>query len=221
MNFLTPIPWDSKVFGLDCYEVSSLEINHLKELRAVPGHFTLRINPLTCTLKIQKIGFRYVDTLIRPTCSLNGFNSFRDPDVSIYPSMTLSEVMSIASQSFVYGRYHRDCSISKELAEKRYQNWLAELYAAGKVVGLCYRGALAAFIAIDHNRLVLHSITPSMRGRGLAKYLWTPVCENLFFEGVDTIESSISAANLAVLNLYSRLGFKMSSAQDIYHLNNS
>jgi hypothetical protein len=51
----------------------------------------------------------------------------------------------------------------------------------------------------------------------MAKFLWTPVCQALFDAGASEIVSSISAANLAVVNLYSSLGFRFRNAVDIYH----
>jgi ribosomal protein S18 acetylase RimI-like enzyme len=220
MTFLTPVPWDTKAFCFNCYEVSPLELDHLEELRKIPGHFTLRLNPLMSADQIQQFGFKYVDTLIVPACHRDDFVAYSNSQVSIAKSINLSDVSSLASNAFMHGRYHRDYSIPRHLAEKRYQNWLNDLYVADKVVGIEYQGRLAAFIAIEGSKLILHAVHSELRGHGLAKYLWTPVCEDLFEKGQTTIESSISAANLAVVNLYARLGFTIQSAQDIYHLHN-
>ena len=221
MTLLTPVPWDTKAFGMSCYEVSPLELGRLEELQKTPGHFTLRLNPLISADPIQEFGFRYVDTLLVPACRQDSFITYSNAEVNIAKSVQLSDLSDIASNAFLYGRYHRDGSIPFHLAEKRYQNWLSDLYAAGKVVGVEYQGRLAAFIAVEDSKLVLHAVHSELRGRGLAKYLWTPVCEGLFASGQTSIESSISAANLAVVNLYARLGFTMQSVQDIYHFHNN
>ena len=55
------------------------------------------------------------------------------------------------------------------------------------------------------------------RGQGLAKFWWSLVCCRLFADGFDEVSSSVSAANLAVLNLYASLGFKFKEATDVYH----
>lgn len=220
MTLLTPVPWDKKTFDVECYEVSNLELHRLEELKNTPGHFTLRLDPLTSAAQIQEFGFRYVDTLIVPRCHQEDFLAYPNSEVSITKSINLSDLSAIATNAFVHGRYHRDDSIPLHLAEIRYQNWLQDLYAEGKVLGIEYQGGLAAFIAIEDSRLILHAVHSKLRGKGLAKYLWTPVCEELFTKGYPTIESSISAANLAVVNLYARLGFTLKSAQDIYHFRN-
>jgi ribosomal protein S18 acetylase RimI-like enzyme len=220
MTLLTPVPWDKKAFDVDCYEVSNLELHRLEELKNTPGHFTLRLDPLISAAQIQEFGFRYVDTLLVPACHQESFIAHSNAEVNIAKSVKLSDLSDIASNAFLHGRYHRDGLIPLHLAEKRYQNWLKDLYAADKVVGIEYQGRLAAFIAIEDSKLILHAVHLKLRGRGLAKYLWTPVCESLFVKGFPAIESSISAANLAVMNLYARLGFTIKSAEDIYHFHN-
>lgn len=218
MTKLIPAPWDTRAFNIDCYEV--LGLDDLEELKKTIGLFTLRLNPLISAAQIQEFGFRYVDTLLVPVCDQKAFVAYPSSEVSIAKNVSFTEVSAIASNAFIYGCYHRDGSIPLELAEKRYKNWLSDLYSAGKVIGVEYQGRLAAFIGIEGSKLVLHAVHSELRGRGLAKFLWTPVCEELFSKGFSEIESSISAANLAIVNLYARLGFTMKSAQDIYHFNN-
>ncbi len=218
MTKLIPVPWDTRAFNIECYEV--LGLDGLDELKKTTGYFTLKLNPLTSAAQIQEFGFRYVDTLIVPVCDQKAFVGYPHPEVSITKNVKFPEVLAIASNAFIYGRYHRDGSIPLELAERRYQNWLTDLYSAGKVVGIEYQEKLAAFIGIEGSKLVLHAVHSGFRGLGLAKFLWTPVCEELFSKGYSEIESSISAANLAVVNLYARLGFTMESAQDVYHFHN-
>ena len=77
--------------------------------------------------------------------------------------------------------------------------------------------ALAGFIAIEENPLILHALDPKFRGQGLAKKLWTPVCSALLNKDFTEIKSSISATNLAAVNLYGSLGFRFRNPIDIYH----
>jgi len=64
---------------------------------------------------------------------------------------------------------------------------------------------------------VLHAMTPAFRGRGLAKFLWTTVCDALFLQGHAELCSSVSAANIAVIRLYQSLGFRLRHPVDVYH----
>ena len=78
-------------------------------------------------------------------------------------------------------------------------------------------GALAGFIAYSGNNLVLHAVAERHRAQGRAKYWWSAMCGELLALGHEEVKSSISADNLAVLNLYVSLGFSFSHPQDIYH----
>ena len=66
-------------------------------------------------------------------------------------------------------------------------------------------------------KLALHAVAESHRGRGLARHLWTALCETLFAAGTQQVSSSISVANLAAVNLYAALGFKFRKPKDVYH----
>jgi len=81
-----------------------------------------------------------------------------------------------------------------------------------------YEKKLAGFWAFSDNQILLHALSPDYRGKGMAKYFWSLACQEMFKLGYQEIISSVSASNLAVVNLYSSLGFKFKNPQDIYHL---
>ena len=108
------------------------------------------------------------------------------------------------------------CNLPKAAADLRYDNWLKQLLEARQVYGLYLEGVLAGFIAHSGNNLVLHALGKKYRGKGWAKYWWSSVCSELLGTGHHEVKSSISATNLAVLNLYASLGFTFSHPQDVY-----
>jgi RimJ/RimL family protein N-acetyltransferase len=129
----------------------------------------------------------------------------------------LREIQAICHGAFAYDRFHRDPAVSSDSADARYDNWLAQLHAAGDVYGLRFRRELVGFIGVAGNRLVLHAMSAGCRGKGYAKHLWTAVCDDLFSAGHAELVSSISAANLAAVNLYAGLGFRFRNSVDVYH----
>ena len=211
------IPWDSAVFGVPTYEIRAPSQELLDLAMRVPGHYTVRIDPLASKKLLHDYGFYYCDTLIEPYCTAMSFSGFDSADVGISLDNSIDSLLAISKAAFSHGRFHRDYNISSTHADQRYDNWLAQLHADGKVYGLLYREELAGFIAVDNNRFVLHAITKSLRGQGLAKNLWTPVCRILFQQGCTELVSSISSANQAVLNLYATLGFRFRRPVDVYH----
>lgn len=215
------VPWDSLVFGINCYEASNPSIEQLAFAFEQKGHYTARVTPLHTKADLQRYGFYYCDTLLEPYAAREDFLAYENPKVSVQNNPTLDAILSISRDAFAHGRFHRDFNLPLTQAEHRYENWLIELYQARLVYGLLYEGCIAGFIAVKNNSLALHAIANQFRGKGLAKYLWTPVCQSLFDNEAPEITSSISAANLAVLNLYASLGFRFRNPVDVYHRLNS
>lgn len=212
-----PIPWDTAAFGIRAYEIAAPTPEALEMAIQIPGHYTVRVDPLASKRWLHHYGFYYCDTLIEPYCAEGRFVPFDDMEVSVSTSLALEPLLAICHGAFSHGRFHRDFNLSQAQADQRYDNWLTQLHAAGKVHGVLYRSELAGFIAVDDNRLVLHALAEALRGCGLAKYFWTPVCRTLFEAGHAEVTSSVSASNLAVVNLYARLGFSFRNPVDIYH----
>jgi ribosomal protein S18 acetylase RimI-like enzyme len=212
-----PSPWDSAVFGVDAYEIAVLNREALETAVHVLGHYTVRMEPQASKQLLHEYGFYYCDTLIEPYCTAERFACFDDASAGMSRFVPLDPLIVICHGAFSHGRFHRDFNLSQGSADQRYDIWLKQLHGNGKVYGLLYLDEPVGFIAVDGNRLVLHAISESLRGRGLAKYLWTPVCRTLFEKGCDEVVSSVSATNLAVVNLYATLGFRFRNPVDIYH----
>lgn len=215
------IPWDTAALGINCYELSHVNNAFLSNELKKGGHFTVKIHPLANKEILLNNGFYYVDTLLTPSCSITNFKSHHQSNIDLIENINLATVKRIAAGSFSYGRFHRDHKIPYEKAELRYENWIKSLHDENQILGISVMGEVGGFIAYNDNTLVLHAICENIRGRGLSKYMWTKVCEFLFRNGRTELHSSISATNLPILNLYTRLGFKITNAVDVYHCLNS
>lgn len=211
------VEWDSIAFGRDCYEITALEEQALHAAATRPGHYSIKIEPLVSKALLHQYGFYYCDTLIEPHCQRDHFHGYHDPRARCSRDATLDDLLAICHGAFEHGRFHRDFNLPRAQADLRYDNWLRQVHAAGKAYGLYFDGQLAGFMAVDGSRLVLHAMAPQFRGRGLAKFLWTAVCDELYAQGQLEISSSISAANLAAANLYLTLGFRLQHPVDVYH----
>ena len=211
-------PWDTATFGIFTGELTEYSEAALRAAVARPGHYTLKVDPLVDRRLLHEYGFYYCDTLIEPwsgTADLRLFSS--RPEVTITREVNLSGLLAICHGSFLHGRFHRDFNLPRASADLRYDNWLRQLYEQQCVYGLLWNKELAGFIAYSGNSLVLHALAETHRGRGLAKYWWSAVCAELLTAGHAEIKSSISAANVAVVNLYASLGFRFRNPVDVYH----
>lgn len=212
-----PAPWDEAVFGMPCFEITELREDVLSLAAETPGHFTIKVDPLADKSLLYRYGFYYTDTLIRPVCTAGQLVAHEHADASADTGVDVKLLLPMCRESFVHGRFHRDFNLPRDSADRRYMQWLKQLAREDTVLGLYFSGELAGFIAERRGVLALHALDARFRGRGLAKYLWTAACRRLFDQGADELSSSISAANLAVLNLYASLGFRFRHAVDIYH----
>ncbi len=211
------IPWDAAVFAMPTFELSDASEQTLKAAVARPGHYTVKVDPLASKKWLHHYGFYYCDTLIEPYCPKERFKVFARAEVSISRSVTFAQVLPICHGAFSHGRFQRDFKLERVKADERYDNWLSALVAENKVYGLFFRSELAGFVAVEGNVLVLHALSEAYRGKGLAKYFWSAVCQDCFATGLGVLKSSISATNIPALNLYVSLGFQFTNPMDVYH----
>jgi L-amino acid N-acyltransferase YncA len=214
-----PTPWDRRALGIDCYELADAAPDTLAAALARSGHYSVRIDPLDRDAKadLQRHGFYYCDTLIEPWCTRSRLRTATDPDAALDTQPDLDAVLAICHGAFRHDRFHRDFAVTQAQADARYDHWLRELHAAGAVRGLVHNGVLVGFVACQDTRLVLHAMSEAARGHGRAHALWSLVCTEQFDAGAQEVSSSISAANLAAVNLYATLGFRFRNPVDLYH----
>ncbi len=216
-ELLKSTPWDTAVFGMPTWELNGYSEAALQQAENTPGHHTLKVDPLANKSLLHQYGFYYCDTLIEPHCRVDRLQRQLHPDATVAKSVDAEQALAICHGAFEHGRFHRDFNLPRAAADLRYDNWLRQLLEAGQVYGLYWRQELAGFIGYSSNNLLLHAVAQHYRGRGLSKYWWSAVCEDLLTTGCNEVRSSVSAGNLAVLNLYVSLGFSFSHPQDIYH----
>ena len=211
-------PWDEAVFGFRTAEITQYTANALRQAVQSPGHYTIKVDPLESKKLLHEFGFYYCDTLIRPYCTASKLRRVVSAEATVTKkSLAWSNVLAICHGAFEHGRFHRDFNLERNLADIRYDNWLAELHMQHHLYGLFWRDELAGFIAHSENELVLHAVAKKQRGKGLAKYWWSAVSAELLDAGFEEVTSSISASNVAALNLYASLGFSFRSPVDVYH----
>jgi hypothetical protein len=214
---IKPTPWDAEVFGLPTWELAEYSESALQQASRTAGHHSIKVDPLADKRLLQDYGFYYCDTLIEPHCDQKRLRVFQHPDATLSKEIDVAQALEICHGAFSHGRFHRDFNLPKTAADLRYDNWLKQLLEARQVYGLYWRNTLAGFIGFNGNNLVLHAVSEMQRGKGLSKFWWSAVCSDLLGSGHEEVRSSISASNLAALNLYGSLGFSLEHPQDVYH----
>jgi RimJ/RimL family protein N-acetyltransferase len=189
----------------------------LNKSEQLKGHFTIKVDPLASKKWLHEYGFYYTDTLLTPVCKQEQFTPFENKKIALTTGIDRSDIVAVSNGAYHHGRFHRDFSLIREGADQRYDNWLGQLYEKGNVWGLLYDNELAGFFAFQDDQVLLQALKEKFQGKGLSKYFWSEACESLFSSGYHELSTSISAANLAMVNLVASLGFKFKGAVDIYH----
>nr|GGG68096.1 hypothetical protein GCM10011398_09920 [Virgibacillus oceani] len=217
MTYLRPTPWDKRNFNINTYEVTSSGEDALQETDKHEGHFTLKVNPLENPKELLAHGFYYMDTLIEPVCKKENLRYFEHENTFISQEYNAQEVFDIAEEAFMHGRFHRDFHIASSLADLRYLNWVKDLHEKEQLFGLYFENRLAGFYAFEDDKVLLLGIKEQFRNKGLAKTFTSQGCKEQFKLGNQKLRTSISAANVASLNLFYSLGFKLTNTIDVYH----
>jgi GNAT superfamily N-acetyltransferase len=214
---LIPTPWDQQIFNFSTWEVVSPVEEVLFELALHPGHYTVRVDSLSPKELLHRHSFYYCDTLLEPYADRRRFIAVHHEQVGIDLTPNRDEILKISHGAFRHGRFHRDFNLDPVLADRRYDQWTRQLCDEKNVFGLTFDGDLAAFFGFRKNKVILHAVAAHFQGKGLAKYLWSRACCELFDHGHDELSSSVSASNLAIVNLYASLGFRFRNPVDVYH----
>ncbi len=216
-SYLNPTPWDKRTFKIDTYQLTDSVDKALEETNNTQGHFTLKIDPLTNPKNIIESGFYYMDSLTEPVCKKEDFQFFENDKIELSQDYQKSEILQIARDTFIHGRFHRDFNVPNALADTRYMRWVEDLMEEKNLYSLLYDGELAGFYGFDEDKVLLLGIKKEFQGRGLAKPFTSMGCKKQFEQGYSSLYTSISAANVASLNLFYSLGFKLKKTLDVYH----
>jgi GNAT superfamily N-acetyltransferase len=215
---IKPTPWDSIVFGMPTWELLEYSEASLILATNTSGHHTIKVNPLINKKLLHDYGFYYCDTLIEPYCNKYLLKIAKHPNSSISREFDKQQLLKICHGAFKHGRFHRDFNLPLTASDQRYNNWLEQLIESNQVYALFWQDRLAGFIGYSENNLVLHAVSETYRGQGLAKFWWSSACAEILNNGHQSVKSSISTTNIPVLRLYASLGFSFCNPQDVYHL---
>ncbi|CAK0769731.1 GNAT family N-acetyltransferase [uncultured Gammaproteobacteria bacterium] len=221
-------PWNDRALGRRCREILELSILSTDLLAAFEqrnlddgiGLCVTRIpaenrEPIAA---LQRHGYRYVEASYR--ISLDSFAHFfphnrfgRTLPLRLATAGDLPALAAISDQDFHHGRFLEDIALPEGVARLRHRLWIGDLLREATVWVLDSRDRVAGFHAFKRNGSEAEMILTGV-GRGyerLAGWFWGSLMHKTAAEGMTSATTLISAANLAILNLYSQLGFRFDS----------
>ena len=219
--------WDYKSFnskvsevidfsgGKDSYQVMQQYLKNCVEENFWISITRVKQENLENRLLLQKNHFELVEISYEVVCefrnlkNLNKSGKIKNKYI-LGEECNLLELENLAERMFHYGRFSEDLFIDKEKSNLRFRNWCHDLYYGDcERIYLHNNKKLIGFMFFENKndalKLILGGMSPNYSH--LACDFWSQVF--LKHGKSKKVITTISAANLGILNLYSFFGFKV------------
>jgi len=232
------VPWDSEIFGFGVAQIDSIELGvgdpaeDFLEFQRWCREQSIRLS--SCRLSHDRLresawlesrGFRFIEMVYRPRLDLLQQESSPTSALVIDRALAsdLPALDEIAGLAFTTGRFHLDPFLDRGLNGKRYRSWVRSSLANPdhQVLKATLGGALVGFFVVEETNETaywhLTAMAPPFQGQGIGESLWRAMMARHRQAGMRVVETTISAHNVAVINLYAKLGFRFGEAQMTFH----
>ena len=233
-------PWDTAVFGLPVLQITSLKIDETvtdnnfaafekarDKVNACIVSCRLPGDSLRESMLLENHGFRFVETIFKPELDRLGRRDLAgDASLEITQAgeAELSSIMEIASTAFQNERFHIDPRLDSALGDLRYRNWVSSclghpsqklyaVYDGQQLIAFFITEILADGTCYWH----LTAVAPSVQGQGYGRRVWLAMLHLASEQGAQRVQTTITARNYRVLNLYISLGFHFPQPEMTFH----
>lgn len=230
-----PLPWDAKAFSRNCYELDLSLGKIWPDPTAVRD--LMRQNAMqavTCRCRsgnvdtsrfLLALGFFHAELQLEYLLPLAG----RTPPGNAQGVLRLArveddeQILDIAATSYPGGRFLFFRDVTMEMVGTRFRNWTAQILARHRDLALVLdlAGEVVGYFASEPTsgpKRVNLTLAASKRGCGrlVGHELFTSALAWYAKAGFHMAGASLSANNLAVLNLYASLGAAFVKAVDFF-----
>lgn len=234
------VPWDTEILSQPVAEIRRMEIREPEAAARDYRTFSRwcekqAITLCSCRIAHERLfesmfleaqGFRFIELNYSPR--LNKLQEFELEDDVIQIQLASHQdrelLAEMAGNVFQHGRFHQDPRLGTTLGNYRYRTWLLNAFEQPhqQVLTCVLNDEIIAFFVVEspekgHCFWSLVGLAPGKQGQGLGKRVWRAMLRKYQQDGVDTIVTSISSQNIAVLNLYVSLGFRFPKPYAIFH----
>ncbi len=237
---LSIIPWDTEIFGYRVAQIDRIElVSNVSEIQGVDAltrwltehevklaSCRLPSRSLRESMLLEQAGFRFVEMVYSPSLSPLPETEEQAGEIVFSPVVEdeVSEVESIAGTAFMTGRFILDHRLEAEASHRRYRKWVrnALLDSRQKIFTAKIGASMIGFFIFEEKSdgsvyWHLTAMSPDWQGKGLGMKVWAGMVALHRENGAAKIETTISAHNTAVMNIYAGLGFRFSSPSMTFH----
>jgi RimJ/RimL family protein N-acetyltransferase len=234
------VPWDTEILGFPVAQIERIEVESDGDPASGMEEFSSwldrhEIGLASCRLASDRLresmlleanGFRFIEMVYSPVLSPIPAPSRIDGDLGIAKAQPedLPGIEGIAESAFATSRYILDWRLDGEATQRRYRVWVQNSFADPRheVLKATIAGDLVGFFIVEDRPDAgaywhLTAIAPTWQGKGIGRRLWGAMVARHHAAGQQRIETTISAHNAPVLNIYTRLGFKFDAPRMTFH----
>lgn len=234
------VPWDTEIFGFPVAQIDRLALSSGADLadgmRLLQGwmdHHQVRLascrldsRALHESMLLETHGYRFVEMVYSPVLAPITPVGPEDGELLVEDvgEADLPAIEAIAGTAFETGRYKLDWRIDPAASDRRYRIWVRNSFADLKqqVLKATLAGELVGFFIVEEqpDRSAywhLTAIAPAFQGKGIGKRVWSAMVRRHHQGGLLRIETTISAHNPPVMNIYGALGFKFGAPRMTLH----
>lgn len=234
--------WDREHFGFAVARVEHLQAADAAAARILVRHAVreladrrvglcsarLSSDALACVEALEDEGFRYRELTLSPWRDLRAWRARGFGVTRPAAADDVAAIAGIARRAFRTDRFHRDARLDPAAADGLYERWVRSWFARddgdARARVLVAGGEVRGFFLYDLQRpadggdtvarLVLDAVDPAVAGRGHGYRMYCDVLDEAarLARYADVV---VSAANPAVVHLYGKLGFRVTSGGEV------
>ncbi|MDE3088115.1 MAG: hypothetical protein KGJ80_01860 [Chloroflexota bacterium] len=235
-------PWDTEIFG---FPVADWQVGDCRAIEMVRTGFqaTLvtwadanKVELVSCAVTgndtrwlalLPTMGFTFVDftfECVGRRIQETPFPETRIP-VRLAELSDQAEIEQIAARAFSFGRYHCDLRFPRELADRRYRQWLCNTFSTlgsqARIYVIGEPGKVKGFVHLNVTGMDVYvtiaAVDRDVQGTGAGADLLFGMLQTVKAEGIKTVTTKVSAANLAIVNLIPHFGGRFTNPRAVYH----
>lgn len=234
------VPWDTEIIGRPVAEINRFEVIDPERAKSHYAHFEAwrekqNIDLCSCRIShdclvesafLQEHGFRFIELNYRPEIHELQQQQLSDESIEIVLAQEEDQacLANMAANIFKHGRFHQDISLGPAVGNERYEIWLLNSFTrpSQSVYKCMIDNEIVGFFVIEYSDVKqcnwsLIGLAPGLEGRGIGTRVWKAMMYFHQSQGMDSIVTSISSHNTAVLKLYVKLGFRFPEPQVTFH----
>jgi ribosomal protein S18 acetylase RimI-like enzyme len=200
-------------------------ISDVKNRLAMHSQFAdvkIAVDDMCGAARAGELGFALVDTNLRFSAARSAMPVADMPRVGFAAPEMADAIGAIAEHAFIYDRFHRDPR-TLPYAGKIKRDWAKNFFAGKRgewMVAASRAGVAIGFLqllrsASDELIIDLIAVEAACAGQGIATAMISFAARNCDAAGPMVVGTQV--ANTRSIRLYERLGFRLQSAQYVFH----